>query len=268
MKRDTLAPVVNIAQKRSVRESLQPGRKTGIFVAVPTVSGKVHFTIPITFARLMASNGLDECPFQFSVHIEPGKRPTDYSRNSIVKTFLEESDADWLVMIDDDQVVPENFWQLCTVTDADVVAGITPVWVGNMDPETMWRVNNYGVDNEGRCYNLPAPPPEVKAPYRVPVVGTGCIAIRRRVFAPAPHGVGDTPFYFTHQKDRKVMGGEDVNFSVECNRAGFTLAVNPSVWFDHMKEIPLMQVEQYYQARRAMEIAGKAPSETQRLSIG
>jgi len=263
-----MSPIVNIAQARSKRESLQPNRKVGVFIAVPTASGNVHFTVPITFARVMASNTVAECPFRFSVHIEPGKKKEDYARNSIVRTFLNESDADWLLMIDDDQVIPDNFWELCTVSDADVVAGITPVWVGNMDAETMWRVNNYGVDNQGRCYNLPAPPPEVKAPYRVPVVGTGCIAIRRRVFAPKPQGVGDTPFYFTYQEDRKVMGGEDVNFSVECNRAGFTLAVHPGVWFDHMKEVPLMQVERWYQARKAMELAGKQTSELQRLSIG
>ena len=216
----------------------------------------------------MSSNHLQECPFRFGVHVEPGKRPADYARNCIVKTFIEETDCDWLMMIDDDQVVPDNFWQLCTVTDADVVSGVAPVWVGNMDPETMLRVNHYGVDSQARCYNLLSPPPEVKAPYRVPIVGTGCIAIRRRVFAPKPHGVGLSPFYFTHDENRKVRGGEDINFSVECNRAGFTLAVHPQVMFDHLKEIPLNQIEQYYAARKAMEMAGRQPTEAQRLSLG
>src|SRR3990172_7741882 len=160
-------------------------------------------------------------------------------------------------MIDDDHVVRENFWQLCLVKDAHVVSALTPVWVGNMDPECMLRVNNYGVDSESRCYNLPIPDDSVKLPYRVPIVGTGCIAIRRRVFAPKPHGVGDTPFYFTHQDDRKVRGGEDINFSVECNRAGFVLAVHPQVRFGHVKALDLWQVEQYYQARKAMELEGR-----------
>lgn len=263
------APIVNIAQRRSVRMPLQTDRKPGVFLAVPTVSGKVHFSIPITFGRAMASNALAECPFRFTVHIEPGKRGTDYARNCIVRTFLYETDADWLVMVDDDQVVPDNFWQLCTVLDADVVSGLTPVWVGNMDAETMLRVNNYGVDAEQRCYNLPMPPDEAKQPYRVPILGTGCIAIRRRVFAPPPKGVGEMPFYFTYQDgDRKVKGGEDINFSVECNRAGFVLAVHPGVKFDHTKEIPLWQVEQYYRARHAAEVAGKQTTDLQRLSIG
>lgn len=267
-RREPVAPVVNIAQARSKRESIQPNRKIGIFVAVPTGDGKVHFSIPILFAKLMASNGVAECPFRFVVHVEPGKKGIDYARNCIVRTFLGESDCDWLVMIDADEVVDEEFWKLCTVSDSDVVGGITPVWVGNMDPEIMLRVNNYGVDSQGQCYNLPAPADGLKSPYRVPVLGTGCIAIRRRVFAPKPLGVGDTPFYFTHMPDRKIMGGEDVNFSVECQRAGFTLAVHPDVFFDHMKEIPLGQIERYYRARKAMEMAGRQPSETQRLSIG
>ena len=262
------APIVNIAERRSRREALTLNRKQGIFIAVPTMTGNVNFTIAMMFGRAMASSTLVECPFSFTVHMEVGKRGIDYARNCIVRTFLQESDADWLLMIDDDQVVPENFWQLCTVKDADVVGALIPVWVGNMDAETMLRVNNYGVDAEQRCYNLPMPPDDVKQPYRVPIAGTGAIAIRRRVLAPKPHGVGDTPFYFTHMDDRKVRGGEDINFSVDCNRMGFTLAVHPSVRFDHMKFLPLMQIEQYYQARRKMELEGKQPSEIQRLSIG
>ena len=261
-------PVVNIAERRSIRDALQPNRKPSVFLAVLAVDGWVHYTTAIAFGRAMASSMVAECPFHFSIHVEAGKKSTDYARNSIVKTFLEETDADWLVMIDDDEVVPENFWKLCTVRDADIVSGLTPVWVANMDPETMLRVNNYGVDNDGRCYNLPTPDPSVVSPYRVPVVGTGCIAIRRRVFSPHPHGLGDSPFYFTYAEDRKVEAGEDINFSVNANKAGFVLAVHPEVRFDHVKEISLWQVERYYQARKALEDKGKATTDEQRVSIG
>jgi len=44
--------------------------------------------------------------------------------------------------------------------------------------------------------------------------------------------------------------------------------VHPGVRFDHAKEIPLWQIEQYYNARRQMEIDGKTLTEEQRLSIG
>lgn len=262
------SPVVNIAERRSRREGLQPGRKTTIMLAVPTVSGRVNFSIALAFSRAMASNAIPECPYHFITHVEVGKRPIDYARNCMVKTFIEATDADWLLMIDDDQVVPDDFWRLCTVSDADVVSGLTPVWVGNMDPEAMLRVNNYGVDEENRCYNLPIPDASVKQPYRVPIVGTGCIAVRRRVFAPKPNGVGLNPFYFTFTDERKVRGGEDINFSVECNRAGFVLAVHPGVWFDHMKELSLCQVRSYYDARHKMELSGKQLTDQQRLSVG
>ena len=262
------APIVNIAERRSQREALQAGRKTGIFLAVLTVDGEINYTVALAFARAMASNALAECPYRFVVHVEAGKRPADHARNCIVKTFLEQSDCDWLIMVDQDEVVPENFWQLCTVRDADVVSGLTPVWVGNMAPEAMLRVNHYGVNAQQQCYNLPIPDSDMKQPYRVPIVGTGCIAIRRRVFAPHPAGVGGTSFYFTYQDDRKVRGGEDINFSVECNRAGFILAVHPQVRFGHVKALDLWQVEQYYQARKAMELEGRQTTDEQRLSVG
>lgn len=263
-----LAPIVNIAQARSKRAALHPNRKPGIFLAVPSVTGKVHGSIAIAFANVMQSTMLEDCPFRFAVHIEVGKRGPDYARNCIVKTFMQETDFDWLVMVDDDQGMPHNFWQLCMVLDADVVSGLTYCWVANMDPEAMLRVNNYGIDRQDQCFNLLPPPAEVKAPYRVPIVGTGCIAIRRRVFAPKPAGLGLSPFYFTHREDRRVMGGEDINFSVECNRAGFTLAVHPGVWFDHSKELPLSQIAMYYDARHKMEMEGKQTTEQQRVSIG
>lgn len=262
------APIVNIAEARSKRNALQPGRKTGVFLAVPTLTGRINFSIAMLFARAMASSRLLECPFEFTVHIEAGKRGIDYARNCIVRTFLSESNADWLYMIDDDQIVPDNFWELCMVNDADVVSGLTPVWVCNMDPEAMLRVNAYGVDAQHRCYNLPIPPADARQPYRVPIVGTGAIAIRRRVFAPRPAGVGDAPFYFTHEPSRKVQAGEDVNFSVECNRAGFVLAAHPGVRYDHTKELSLGQIATYYNARHAMELAGRSLTDEQRVSIG
>lgn len=262
------AAIVNIAQVRSRREPLQADRKSSMFIAIPTLSGRVDATIATNFFRAGASSMLAECPFRFAVHIERGQRPADYARNRIVKTFMEDTDCDWLVMIDDDEVVPDNFWQLCTVRDADIVSGLTPVWVANMDPEAMLRVNNYGINAEGHCYNLPIPDESVKQPYRVPICGTGCIAIRRRVFAPKPHGLGIAPFAFSYMEDRKVRAGEDINFSVSANRAGFVLTVHAGVRFDHEKGLPLWQVEKYYQARKAMEVAGKQTTDAQRISIG
>ncbi len=262
------APIVNIAQARSVRSALQPGRKPGVFLAVPTVSQRVNYSIAMMFGRSMASSMLPECPFNFSIHIENGKKGIDYARNCIVKTFMEASDADWLLMIDEDQVVPENFWQLCTVTDADIVSGLTPVWICTMDPEAMFRVNNYGLDAKHQCYNLAVPGPEVTRPYRVPILGTGCIAIRRRVFAPQPHGLGLAPFFFTHMDDRRVRAGEDINFSVAANTKNFILAVHPQVKFDHVKELHLWQIEDYYQARKKMEAEGRQTTDEQRISIG
>ena len=263
-----LAPIVNLAERRSVRQALQPGRKQGVFIAVPTVDGNVHFSISMNFGRAMGSNALAECPYQFSIHVEPGKRGIEYARNDIVKTFLNETDCDWLLMVDQDQVMPDDFWKLCQVTDADIVSALVPVWVANMDPETMLRVNNYGLDAQGRCYNIPIPDDSVTSPYRVPIVGTGAVAIRRRVFAPAPNGVGPTPFHFTRDDNGKVRCGEDINFSVAAQRCGFTLAVHPQVRFDHVKALPIWQVEAYYRARRAAEIAGKQITDEQRLSLG
>lgn len=262
------APIVNIANARSARHALQPDRKPQVLLACPTVDGNINYTIGVQMARAMASSEYDECPFKFAVHVEPGKRPIDYARNRIVQLFMK-TDADWLIMWDQDQAIPENFYEMCMVTDADVVSALVPVWVGNMDPEAMFRINAYGVNDKGQCFNLPMPPDDVNLPYRVPITGTGCIAIRRRVFAPPPHGLGmKAPFYFTYMDDRKVQGGEDINFGVNANKAGFVLAVHPSVRVDHVKPVPLWQVDAWHRAASAMEAEGRQTTDEQRLSIG
>lgn len=261
------APIVNIADRRSQRASIQPRRKESILLAVPTESGYVDFTIAVTFGRAMGSNAVAQCPFRFEIYPEPGKRGIDYARNCIVKYFLNETDCDWLYMIDADERVPENFWELCTVINADIVSGVVPVWVANGPHEAMLRVNNYGVDDKGRCFNLDIEP-NMKSPYRVPVLGTGAIAIRRRVFAPEPYGLGDHPFVFTRSEDGKVLAGEDVNFSVRAQKAGFVLTVHPNVVFDHVKSLPIGQIDTYFHARHKMLTEGKILSEEQRLSLG
>lgn len=261
-------PIVNIADRRSKRAALQVGRKDAIFVAVPSLDGFIHSSIGAQFARALSSNAIEECPFRFAIHVENGKRGPEYARNCIVRAFMRDSDADWLLMVDHDQIMPDNFWQLCAVRDADVVSGVTPCWVGNMDPEAMFRVNNYGINDKGQCYNLPVPPDEAMSPYRVPVVGTGCIAIRRRVFAPKPYGLGQIPFRFTRADDGKVNAGEDVNFSVDANRAGFVVCVHPQVRFDHVKQLPMWQAWAWHRALSKLESEGRTVTDEQRISVG
>ena len=246
----------------------RPARKARIMFAVPTESGRLNWSIAHQMARMMYNTAQPDCPMTFATSIKAGVRPIQYARNLIAAEFLA-SDCDWLIMVDDDQVVPENFWQLCNVPNGDVVSGKTYCWVGNGYLPGRLRVNQYGLIKREEieypeCYNI-SPTAEVeKGPYVVPIVGTGCIAIRRHVI----EALGPNCFQFSYRRNGSIMGGEDINFSQACNQSGFVIAVHPGVKFGHMKTVDLGQVDEYAQARVEFERAGKPHSPVDMLSVG
>lgn len=242
--------------------------KIPIMFAVPSESGRVNWSIAMAIGRMMFNSQAAGCPFQFDTHIIAGIRPIQYARNIIVEKFLD-SPCQWLIMVDDDQVVPENFWQLVTISDADVVSGKTNCWVGNGYLPGRLRVNQYGLIKREEiefpeCYNLSPTAEHEKQPYRVPIIGTGCIAIRRHVI----EALGPNCFQFSYRRNGSIMGGEDINFSQACNQAGFAIAVHPLVKFGHMKHVDLALVDEYAAARVAFEATGKTHDPISMLSIG
>ena len=244
------------------------GQKVGVMFAVPSEDGRVHASIAFHIGRMMYNRDRPECPFRFDTHVVPGVRPIQFARNLIVDTFLA-SDAQWLIMVDDDQVVPENFWQLMTVSDADVVSGKTYCWVGNKYTAGRLRLNQYSLIKREEvefpeCYNVWEPAEAKGQPYRVPIVGTGCIAIRRHVL----EALGPNCFQFSYKKNGSIMGGEDINFSQMCNQSGFVIAVHPGVRFGHVKSLDLAEVADWEEAHHAHRLTGKPHDPIDVLSIG
>src|SRR5688572_31160772 len=107
-----------------------PGERVGVMFACPSEDGRVGWSIAQAMANMMWNNADDRCPFVFEPHVVPGIRPIQYARNVIRDRFLS-TKHEWLVMVDDDQVMPENWWHLLGVNGADVVSGTTYVWMGN-----------------------------------------------------------------------------------------------------------------------------------------
>ena len=79
--------------------------------------------------------------------------------------------------------------------------------------------------------------------------------------------LGDRPFKFTYTDEGRVIAGEDVNFSVSAQRAGFRIAVHPGVRFGHMKELDLSQIEDYERASHEFRNSGKPHQISDMLSI-
>lgn len=243
--------------------------KHWVFLAVPSITGQVNWSIAHQFGRAMFNTAVQGTPIEFITSVVAGITPIQFARNKIVQEFIK-SPCNWLMMVDDDQVMPDNFHELLSVQDADVVSGLTYCWVGSNYLPGRLRYNQYDLVKRPQveypeCYNI-TPTEQIRSgqPYLVSIVGTGCIAIRRHVI----EALGPEPFSFTYRKNGSVMAGEDINFSRDVQRAGFRIAVHPGVRFGHMKHLDLAQIEEYAAARREFENAGKQHTPEDMLSIG
>lgn len=246
-------------------------KKIGVFVAVPALSGSVDVSIATQFQRMGANSVDPRCPWYFMTQIVRGQRPIEWVRNQISEYFVHETECEWLVMIDEDQIMPDNWWNMLAVRDADIVSGTTYCWVGNDYAAGRLRVNQYDLkisnrgmpDEKAECYNIE--PPDTKGqPYQALIVGTGCIAIRRKVF----HRLGCAPFKFTQYWNGRYRGAEDINFSIAARKAGFKIAVHPGVVFGHVKPLDLRQISEYVAARLLMEKEGRTHRVDDMLSLG
>lgn len=218
----------------------EPEGRVGVMIAVPSLTGFVRWSIANMAATAATYNHDPQCPWWFQMFWVNGARPFEYARNKIVRYFMENTTAEWCYMIDDDQEVPDNWFHLLRISDADVVSGTTTCWAGVENSAVRMRVNQYTLDPQGRCTNI-TPPATNGSPYQVPVVGTGCMAVRRRVF----EKLGMHPFKMTQCEDGSIMAGEDVYFCNEVNKAGFRISVHPQVKFGHLKTVDLNHVAEW-----------------------
>jgi len=238
-------------------------RKLSVFFCALTASGSLHWSFAHQFGIMMANSSDPKCPFLFTTHVLAGVRPVEYARNMLVETFLEQTRCDWLIMVDEDQVVPDNFWHLLLVQGVDIVSGLTYCWVGNNYAAGRLRVNQYSVTPGNECFNL-FPPQDLEKPYEVPIVGTGCLALRRYVLEKLP----PNPFYFTREASGKIRGSEDINFSILARKNGFKIAVHPGVRFGHYKSVDLAQVGEFVEADAEFRAAGAPHRVENILSVG
>lgn len=126
--------------------------------------------------------------------------PISDSRNKIVNAFLDDLDAQWLLMIDDDQAPTCNPLDYIG-QDPDVLGFCYPtIRVNNPNP-ILW---------------LPCLPEETAAPVRAEVVGGGCLLIARRVLEAV------RPAFVNEFSDNGLLRhSEDVTFCRRAWAAGF-----------------------------------------------
>lgn len=161
-------------------------------------------------------------------------------RNQIVSTFLDRSDAAWLLMLDSDEILSASaFDRLVAAADADerpIVAGLY-----------------FGAFDNGGLYPDPVPMifrkrdtgfqpvQHYPADRVIPVdaAGTGCLLIHRRVLeAMREHASADEGKDWCWFVDGPVNGqwvGEDIAFCMRAALHGFPLHADTGAVLPHRK---------------------------------
>lgn len=178
------------------------------------------------------------------VSVESGTRIAS-SRNAVVKTFLDNTDCEWLWMVDTDMTfepdIIERMVSVATKYDFPIVGGLCfgqsktgeafPVAFRLTDDDKLFRISKYP---RGDLIEVAA-------------TGAACILIHRDVLSKMLIDCEGPHHWFEETtRDGKEIG-EDVAFCLKARELGFRICIDTSIPVGHLKMAPVN--EQVYLAQ-------------------
>ncbi len=196
-----------------------------ILIAIPTYDRKIDIEILQTILQL---------PTRYPQHVWGidfiASSVITYSRNHLVKSFLDKTDCDWLYFWDADVVIKdlsfiEKLIETSEKLDAAVVGGAYRI----KHPSGYYAIAKYreGITEEEKAekpflasVNFKAD--DLKIPQLVDCIATGSMLIRRDVLEKIPE-----PWFQIFDYPKARMWSEDFVFCDKVHKAGFKVAVDP-----------------------------------------
>lgn len=167
---------------------------------------------------------------------------TTRSRNVVVKTFLEQTDADWLLMIDSDERLSLETWHklIDSAHDKDrpIVSGL--VFAAFFDDQDGLRPvpTIYRMDPEKGLEAIDAYP--IDKLIEVDATGTGCLLIHRSVLLDmqnqATPNQGKDWAWFVEGAIDGTYFGEDLLFSKRLKSMGYKIFAHTGAILPHHKQ--------------------------------
>jgi len=163
------------------------------------------------------------------------------TRNIIVKNFLDQSHADWLLMVDSDQTLPVDVFDKLIDTahkdDRPIVAGL--VFAAFYENEALRPVPAiYNISAEGSM--IPIDDYPKNSIFQVDGAGTGCLLVHRTVLQAmrenaSPNQGTDWCWFFDGALEGRWFS-EDLLFCRKANALGFPIFANSSAILGHHKQ--------------------------------
>jgi len=167
---------------------------------------------------------------------------TTRSRNVVVKTFLEQTDAEWLLMIDSDERLSLETWHklLDSAHDKDrpIVSGLVFAAFFDGADELRPVPTIYRMDPEKGLEAIDAYP--IDELIEVDATGTGCLLIHRKVLldmqANATAHQGKDWAWFVEGAIDGTYFGEDLLFSKRLKSMGYKIFAHTGAILPHHKQ--------------------------------
>lgn len=187
------------------------------------------------------------------------------ARNGIVKQFLDESDADWLWMLDTDMTFAddtlERLLEYADPQQAPIIGGLCfGIDDGWLFP-TLYDLADMGTGEGLQVvrYNEWAP----NAMMQVAATGAACTLIHRSVLEKIREQSGkefSAAFPWYQEREHGTMPvGEDVTFCLRAGLCGFPIYVNTAVTLGHVKQHTLTLdgyvAQRAFKAQQQVEVA-------------
>ena len=153
------------------------------------------------------------------------------ARNQVVRSFLDQTDKDWLWMVDTDMVFGPDTLQQLLDTNREIVGALC--YGQSEQTEKTFPVIHRFTDTGMR---LVKSPPKNKL-IEVDATGAACLLIHRSVLEKMQANA-DNPLYPWFQEGRTLANlevGEDVAFCLKAKEQGFSVWVHTGIKVGHKK---------------------------------
>ncbi len=181
-------------------------------------------------------------------------------RNMLVKEFLENSDADWLWMVDTDMTFPpdtvERLLEFASPDEAPIVGGLCFGFDehGDIQPTLYGLVGDEDDPQVIRYHEWPE-----NTMWQVAATGGACLLMHRtalekirdidRPNCPGKHGFNDAYTWFQETEHDGRPVGEDITFCWRAGLTGIPVYVNTGVQLGHIKS-QLLDLAAYEKQRK------------------
>lgn len=215
-----------------------PQKHPGPHIVVSVLCGvERHNWIAPQLSVALVAAAFSDYPRQFSYAPCFGIFPVSAARNKIVEEYFLSTDAEWLVMIDNDVVPPLNFLDFLkdAPPEADILIAPYFVW----DPIEAQTMLCFGDWRDGKM--ITPEQHEVRRGYwEGGCGGTGFLAVRRHVIE---EGKIEKPVFriVCNDYEGQTMS-EDIYFTSKAKEAGYRIFTNVDYLCSHFHTVDLKEV--------------------------